>query len=207
MEWLLYSGAIIIGVYCLFYNALFLGLDTAASLYRIYSFINIAFFFIAISLLIAGEGLLGIAIARFISALVQLVFCRIELKKSSLVKYYQVNHTTNIKSVLAKVIPNTYKLGLVNLGEFLTVRGSVLLVAIYLPLDVSGSYALALNIMTVIASITYLYMTIKTPSLNKYRQTEKFGALHKQQNKIYFYCLIAYLTMCFSFILFGQLGQ
>lgn len=203
LEWLLYSSAIVIGVFCLYYNSLFLGLNITASLYRVYSFINITFFFIAIILLILGEGLLGIAIARFISAVVQLIFCKIELKKSNLRKYQQTMHKVSTRDVLIKVLPNAYRLGLVNLGEFLTVRGSVFLVAIYLPLELSGKYALALNIITVISSIAYLYMTIKTPNLNMYRQTAPAAMLIKQQNKIYLFCLMAYFIMSSAFILLG----
>jgi O-antigen/teichoic acid export membrane protein len=106
-----------------------------------------------------------------------------------------------------KIMPNAARLGATNLGHFLTARSSILIVAFYLPLHQSAGYSLALNIIGVIISVTYLYMTIATPQLNRLRQQAVPAApraLFALQNKIYLVCLGSYIFGVFAFILLGD---
>jgi len=204
IEWLLYAFAIIINLYCLSYNAIFFGTHNVSSIYRGASISNIIFFAFSISLILLGYGLLSIAIARILSALVYFIYSNLEVRKYNMLRYYKAEFPVADKGILKKLVPNAAKLGVVTLSNFLVTKIPVLIVAAYFPLSVSGSYSLVLNIFTVILSISLLFMSIKTPQLNVYRQEKKYSSLCTLQRKIRMVCLLTAALAFMSFILIGE---
>ncbi|WP_448547025.1 hypothetical protein [Thalassotalea fusca] len=205
LEWVLYSIAIIINLFCLTYNAIFFGTNNVASIYRVCSISNIVFFALAITLILFDYGLLAVAIARICSALIYYVHARLEVSTFNMLAHYDPKFKNGSHSVLRNLIPNAAKLGGVTLGNFLVGKASVLIVAAYLPLSESGAYSLALNIFSVIISISLLYMTIKTPLLNTFRQKSKHTQLLKLQRNIRKVCLIMGSVSFLAFIVLGDL--
>jgi O-antigen/teichoic acid export membrane protein len=203
LEWLLYSIAIVISLYCLSYNAIFFGTHNIESIYRVCSVSNLIFFVSAITLIQFDYGLLAIAIGRILSAIAYFIFAKYEIKKFAMMASFEEGHAANATEVLKKLFPNATKLGGVTLGNFLVTKVSVLLVASYFPLAISGSYSLTLNIFSVMMSVCLLFMTIKTPTLNVLRQEAKNIELLRQQKKIRLVCL---LTGSFFFASFALLG-
>lgn len=204
LEWLLYAIAIIINLFCLIYNAIFFGTHHVTSIYRVCSISNLIFFAFAIVLILLDYGLLAIAIARFISAVVYFIHAKFEVKKYNMLSHYQPKFSSGNKQVLKSLIPNAAKLGGVTLGNFLVSKISVLIVAAYLPLAVSGSYSLTLNIFSVIMSVSLLFMTVKTPELNALRQEKKYTQLLSQQKKIRLLCMLTGGLAFFGFIMLGK---
>lgn len=204
IEWLLYAVAIILNLFCLAYNAIFFGTNNVASIYRVCSITNIVFFIFAITLILLDYGLLAIAIARFLSAVVYYLYAKVEINKHNMLLHYHHKYAGKGTEVLKNLVPNAAKLGGVTLGNFLVSKASVLIVAAYLPLAISGSYSLSLNIFSVIMSVSLLFMTIKTPQLNSYRQEKKYNQLLSQQKKVRLICL---LTASLAFIAFMILGK
>jgi O-antigen/teichoic acid export membrane protein len=204
LEWSLYSLAIVISLFSLTYNAIFFGTHNVTSIYRVCSVSNLAFFAVAIILILLDYGLLAIAIARLISALIYLVHAKYEIKAFDMLAHYK-QHSKGVDSnVLKAVLPNAAKFGGVTLGNFLVSKASVLIVAAYLPLAQSGSYALALNIVSVIMSVSLLFMTIKTPQLNALRQEKNYYQLDKLQAKIRLLCMPTALFALGGFVLLGN---
>jgi len=204
VEWLLYAIAIIINLFCLTYNAIFFGTHHVTSIYRVCSVSNLIFFAVAIALILLGYGLLAIAIARFISAVVYFVHAKLEVNKYDMLAHYQPKYSLGSNKVLKNLIPNAAKLGGVTLGNFLVSKISVLIVAAYLPLAVSGSYSLTLNIFSVIMSVSLLFMTVKTPQLNALRQEKKYTQLFSLQKKIRLLCIVTGGGAFLSFMVLGK---
>lgn len=204
IEWLLYATSIVIGIYSLSYNALFFGTHNVESIYRVCSITNIIFFAIAIILILLKLDLMAVSIARLISALVYLFYAKYEVSARKMLSHcsYQSSHST--RRVLASVIPNASKLGAVTIGNFLITKSSILLVASYLPLSVSGSYSLTLNIFSVIISVSLLYMTIKTPDFNRLRQQKSNQSIVALQKKIRIICLLSFALGALGVAMIGD---
>lgn len=200
LEWLLYSLSILISLICLNYNALFFGTNNINSIYRTCSISNIAFFIIAIYLIIEDCGLLAIAVARLTSAAAYFIQARIEIYKNKIFNNLIALENNSHLEILRKILPNASKIGGVSLGNFLSTKISILLVANYLPPNISGSYSLALNIFSVIISLSLLYMSIKTPELNKLYQLKDIKSAIKLQNNIYFYSIGLFIFGSLAFV-------
>lgn len=182
----------------------FFGTHNVTSIYRVCSLSNMVFFAFAIVLILLDHGLLAIAIARFISAIVYFIYANIEINKYDMLMHYKPELATKNKNILKSLIPNTAKLGGVTLGNFLVSKTSILIVAAYLPLTDSGSYSLTLNIFSVIMSVSLLFMTVKTPLLNTLRQEKKYGQLFIQQKKIRMLSILIGVLAFLGFIMLGK---
>lgn len=200
IEWLLYSLSILISLICLSYNALFFGTNNINSIYKTCSISNISFFVIAILLIMADYGLLSIAIARLISAAAYFIQARIEIYNNKIFENLTTLENNSYIDITKKIFPNASKIGGVSLGNFLSTKISILLVANYLPPNISGSYSLALNIFSVIISLSLLYMSINTPNLNKLYQLGDVKSAISLQNKIYIYSIALFVLGSLSFI-------
>lgn len=206
LEWTMYSLSILIGIYCLTFNALFFGTHNVKSIYKVNSITNIIFFLIAIPLIYLDFDLLSIALARVISACVYLLQSRYEVGTQKMLAHYVelADYKKQVISTLRTIAPNASKLGGTVLGNFMVTKASVLLVAYYLPLADSGSYALALNVISVIISISMLYMTIITPEINSFRQKSDTKKVIKLQKNIRLVCLGLYFIFALAFVLLGD---
>ena len=204
IEWILYSLAIIISLFCLTYNAIFFGTHNVASIYRVCSISNLVFFATSISLILFEQGLLSIAIARCLSAFVYFFHAKFEIQKFNMLLHYKPEYKMGGDKVLKNLVPNAAKLGGVTLGNFLVSKASVLIVAAYFPLEESGAFSLTLNIFSVIMSVSLLFMTIKTPKLNTSRQEKRYGDLFFYQKRIRLVCLLIAAVAFITFILLGE---
>ncbi len=193
LVWLLYSLAIIINIFCLLYNALFFGTNNVASIYKVTSFSNLTFFAFAITLIIYDYTLMAIAIARLLSAIIYYVSANYEINKLKMLHGYVKTRWQDTKSTLILLLPNAGRIGVVSLGNFMLTKLSILIVAYYFTASESASYSLALNLFTILSSVSLLYMTVVTPILNRAIQDADFSLVQKLQFKVRLVCLITCL--------------
>ncbi|MCG7566501.1 hypothetical protein MHM95_09380 [Pseudoalteromonas sp. CnMc7-15] len=187
LEWSIYCLAIVISLFSLQYNAIFFGTYNVTSIYRVCTISNLIFFSVAILLIYQGGGLLSIAVARLVAAIVYLLHSIVEVKNYNMLRFYQTNLKGRIKSAretLFTLLPNVSRLGLVSLGNYLSAKATVFLTASFLPLALSASYSFVLNIFTTISSVSLLYMTIHTPKLNSLMQRRDMTRIRVLQSKV-----------------------
>ncbi|GAB0111525.1 O-unit flippase-like protein [Pseudoalteromonas distincta] len=198
LEWLLYSLAIIINIFCLLYNALFFGTNNVASIYKVTSFSNLTFFAFAITLILYDYTLMAVAIARLLSAVTYYLSANYEINKLKMLHGYVKTHWQDTKATLGVLLPNAGRIGVVSLGNFMLTKLSILIVAYYFTASESASYSLALNLFTILSSVSLLYMTVVTPILNRAIQNTDFSLVKKLQFKVRLVCLITCLLGCVS---------
>jgi len=198
LEWLLYSLAIIINIFCLLYNALFFGTNNVASIYKVTSISNLIFFAFAITLISYDYTLMAVAVARLLSAAAYYMSANYEINKLKMLHGYVKTCWQDTKSTLSLLIPNAGRIGVVSLGNFMLTKISILIVAYYFTASESASYSLALNLFGILSSVSLLYMTIVTPTLNRAVQDADFSKVRKLQFKVRLVCLITCLIGCVS---------
>lgn len=201
LEWLFYSLAIIINIFCLLYNALFFGTNNVASIYKVVSFSNLAFFVFAITLIFYDYTLMAVAVARLLSAIAYYLCANYEVNKLKMLHGYVKTSWQDTKTTLSLLIPNAGRIGVVSLGNFLLTKTTILIVAYYFSAADSASYSLALNLFGILTSVSLLYMTVVTPILNRAIQDADFSRVKKLQFKVRLVCLITCLLGCVSVLI------
>ena len=205
LEWLLYSLAIVISISCLLFNALFFGTNNVASIYKVTSFNNIAFFIVAIVLILNGFTLVAIAVARVVSAIVYYLAAKYEVRKHRMLEGYKSSSFLGVRQSLILILPNASRVGIVSLGNFMLSKLSILIVAYYFSPSDSASYSLALNLFAILTAVSLLYMSIATPLLNSSIQKQDYSKVRKIQSKIRLVSLIMVLLGCLSITMIAPL--
>jgi O-antigen/teichoic acid export membrane protein len=65
--------------------------------------------------------------------------------------------------------PNAWRSGLVSLGSFFTVQANTLICSLFLSLTVTGAYGLAFQLVNLLFSLCYVWLTVKLPVINTLR--------------------------------------
>lgn len=204
-EWLLYSCAIIISIYSLYYNAIFMGTNNVTSLYRVSCVSNASFFVISIPLIFLDFGLMGVVIGRIVSAFSYLIMSKIEIKYNRILAKYVKSTVEQKLALLKTIMPNALRHGCASFGDFMSTKFIVLLIAAYLPLSESGVYSFAVNLLGTITSISILYFTINTPIMTGKVQSNEKYSMGKMHTKIRFVCLSMTFVMCAVLTVIGPM--
>ncbi|MCQ8881320.1 hypothetical protein NQS96_05815 [Pseudoalteromonas shioyasakiensis] len=202
-EWLLYSVAVVINIFCLMYNALFFGTNNVASIYKVTSYNNIAFFIVAISMILNGYTLIAIAVARVVSAFIYFLASKYEINKYKMLHGYQSVTFDKVKPTLLKILPNASRIGVVSLGNFMLTKISILIIAYYFSASDSATYSLALNLFTILSAVSLLYMTVVTPSLNRAMQEKSYQTVKRVQSRVRLVSMLLVVLGCVGISFIG----
>jgi O-antigen/teichoic acid export membrane protein len=83
------------------------------------------------------------------------------------------------KQIIKAIYPNAVKLGLTSLGAFMIKRASIIIGSLYLTLETIASYGITVQIITILASISSVYLTTYQPQIAQYRiKNEKLEIKH-----------------------------
>ncbi|MEI8596270.1 O-unit flippase-like protein [Photobacterium sp. Hal280] len=164
--WTMYGAAISIQLYFGYYNSLLKGRGEQTALNKIIVVTKLTFIILAIPLLTYNLGLYALSIAALFSIVVDRILVRRAV--------YNKNNDTfahllknKIKSTKKKVIWKSARdMGLVQLGNFLTVRSGVLIVSSFVSLEAAASYGLTVQITMVLVIVSSMLFGLNLPKLN-----------------------------------------
>lgn len=165
-SWFIYGIATVVIFYFGYFNCILKGRGDQTKLNKSIVFSKISNIIVTIPLLYLGVGILSIALGVLVSAIVD----RILVGMFVFDKYQnQTRDAFNVKpdKDYTKVIWGNAKLmGLVQLGNFLTIRSSVLIVSSVIGLDAAASYGFTLQITSVAVIISSMYFGLQLPLMN-----------------------------------------
>jgi O-antigen/teichoic acid export membrane protein len=163
ISWWVFASASIINFYFGYYNGLLQGRGDITKVNKVIVISRLVLFVLAAFLLFCGLGLLAMAIATLLSS----VLNRILISRS----FYDCDNR-----FLKKMSPNdnltnilwgsSWRLGLVQFGSFLILRGNLFIAATFLGLSTAASYGLTLQIAMLIAAIASQLTSLQLPKMN-----------------------------------------
>ncbi|QAB15787.1 O-unit flippase-like protein [Hydrogenovibrio thermophilus] len=110
------------------------------------------------------------------------------------------------KSRLLKVLlPNAWRLGVVMLGAFLINKATIFFAGIYFTADVSASYMITLQVLSVVMALSNVYFQMHIPQLSG-MQLELVSSKKKLYYKLVLVSLLIYAFFAFGIMLFGDLA-
>lgn len=201
--WLIFVQATCVNFYYTYLNGILIGRGQQSSLYRVMAISKLSLLLIAAPLLWNGYGLFSMSIATLAS---------VALNRVLVFKIYNADHyirKIQSESIVGRPITNiiwkaAWKLGLNNIGVFLSQRVSVLLVGSFLSLTVTASYGLTMQVLTVIFNISMVLFNINLPRLNSLQLNNKSKDIKMLFKNVYAKCLTFYIVNSFIIYFYGQ---
>ncbi|MFM4774589.1 O-unit flippase-like protein [Aeromonas veronii] len=166
LSWFVYGVATTVIFYFGYFNCILKGRGDQTKMNQSIVLSKLSSIFVTIPLLYLDVGILSIAIGVLVSAIVDRVLVGFFVFDKS---QHQTLEAFNVKSEIdyTKVIWGNAKLmGLVQLGNFLTVRSSVLIVSSVIGLDAAATYGFTLQITSVAVIISSMYFGLQLPLMN-----------------------------------------
>lgn len=166
ISWLIYGSATVIIFYFGYYNALLKGRGDQTQLNKVIVFSKLANVLCSIPLLYYGYGLLSLSLGMLCSAIVDRVLVRLSVfdsRATETIQAFKLNMTQDYTRVIWN---NAKRMGVVQLGNFLTVRGSVLIVSSIVGLNAAAMYGFTLQITSIAVIVSSMYFGLQLPYMN-----------------------------------------
>lgn len=166
ISWVIYGIATIIIFYFGYYNCILKGRGDQTKLNKAIVFAKLSNVFGSILLLYFGFGLLSIAIGVLVSAIVDRILVGFFVFDKSAIETRDAFETIPDKNYMPVIWGNAKLMGLVQLGNFLTVKSSVLIVSSVIGLEAAAAYGFTLQITSVAVIIASMYFGLQLPLMN-----------------------------------------
>ena len=163
ISWVIFASASVINFYFGYYNGLLQGRGDITKVNKVIVVSRLVLFVLAALLLFFDFGLLAMAVATLVSSVIN----RFLINRT----FYDGNnkHLKRIKpnEDLASILwGSSWRLGLVQIGAFLILRGNLFIAATFLGLSTTASYGLTLQISMLIAAIASQLTNLQLPKMN-----------------------------------------
>lgn len=175
LAWGVFVLASVINLFYRYYTPLLQGRGLFVGFYKSNALANLGFVAVSAVLLQVGLGLLAVALGYFVSALLG--------RWLSWRYFYDASFKSQLERVsaarlgtaeiLGAMWHNAWRLGLGVIGAFLILRTNTLLASAYLGLATTATYALTLQVLSVLQSVSTVVFNVQLPKLVKYRVTNQ----------------------------------
>lgn len=159
VSWLIYASAVFLNMRYAYWNAILKGIGAIKENQQLLIITKLVQLIFSILFLILGYGIIGVSVAYFISIIIN----RILVNKYF---YSYQNNKTAIKPLLIqkidkkeylillrKLLPNTYKQGLISISNYINLRSTTVVSSAFLGLNVTASLGFVLQVFTLITVV------------------------------------------------------
>lgn len=165
-SWIIYGAAAIVIFYFGYYSSILKGRGDQTKLNKSIVLSKLSNIIITIPLLYAGFGLLAIALGVLMSAIVDRILVRFFVFDKCALETIEAFKIKSAKDYTSVIWGNAKLMGLVQLGNFLTVRSSVLIVSSVIGLEAAATYGFTLQITSVAVIVASMYFGLQLPLMN-----------------------------------------
>lgn len=204
-SWILYSLSIVFSFYCLYLSCILQGRGYIKEYNQLIIINRGVYMLLTFALLYSGYGILGIAIANCISALINFTLGDYLAYKDDL---RQKIRETKIqtKDLMSVIWQNTYKLGLANMALYFSTKGSLFYASLFLPLATIAKYGLSIQVVNVLTAVSLLYYYSYSTYISQSWVTRDLDVIRRIYSKSLVLFLLLYTLGCVAVLLFGDLG-
>jgi O-antigen/teichoic acid export membrane protein len=124
-----------------------------------------AYLIVAVVLILLRFNLIAIVSAQALSIIIRRVLSYRTIYTAEFRQQLQNVKARARKEVLKPIYPNAVKMGLVQLGNIIVSRSSIILGALFLSLEEIASYGITIQLIWIIASISIVYLFTYMPKI------------------------------------------
>lgn len=194
IAWFCYSIASFVNILYCYYSSFFKGIGDFVSLNQA---LLLSKLFQIVGTLVGlywGGGLIAVAIAFLIAGVIFRLFLSFRYKLFTSAHQVYGNIGFDI-GILQTVWHNSWKEGIIMLSRYLIIQANTILCSLYLNLSITASYALIVQILTIISSISFIHFTTKLPELNVARVNNQTVRMKCLLSKLWFSFVITYVSL------------
>lgn len=170
-SWVVFSIGAFLNVLYSYYSSLLIGIGLIAENNKAGAFSKICQIIICVILLLFGYGLLGVCIAYLASGVTYRLLSRFYFYNTNdvriLLEYKVTNRFSKIIKVFKTISHNAFKDGLVTLSNYLSTQANTLICSSVLGLSTTGAYGLAVQLSSIVSSISSIPFATIQPSLQE----------------------------------------
>lgn len=205
IAWFLFCIVNAYNIYTLYYDSLLMGCGFVMKSKQLIIISQFVYIGLSTVLILSNYGLLSIVIAQAVSLLLRRFLSQHFFYNNGLKKELANAGNTNYREIIKAITPNSIKLGITGLGAFLVLQSSVLIGSAYLELSELASYGITVQIINVIASLSWVYFNSYIPNIARLRVNEDLISIRKIYMKSLFAMLLTYIAGAVVLIYAGQL--
>lgn len=194
LAWFCYSVACFINLYFSYYNAIFRGLGNFVALSKATVFSKMAQLCVAGIGLYYGQGLLAVSAAYLISGVIfRLLLIRSFNIYRQLIATEKRTDKQNVIENFKIIWHNAWRDGIVMLSRYFTSQSNTIICSLYLGLAETASYALSIQIITIVSSFSTIYYSTNQPELTE-------ANLHRDLKRKRFIFARSWVVFIFAFL-------
>jgi O-antigen/teichoic acid export membrane protein len=217
-SWFIYAIAIFLNMRYAYWNAILKGIGAIKQNQQLLIVTKLSQLILTVLGLVNGYGIIGVAGAYFFSIVINRILANIMF-------YSYQNNKKHVKpllsesmnkdeyvTILKKLLPNTYKQGLISLSNYINLRSTTILCSAFFSLNVAASIGLVLQITSLITVLANTFFNTYLPQFSSYRVKNEHKLLNNTFWKAilinYFIIFIAYiLLLVFSDFVLELIGS
>ena len=178
-------------LYTLYYDALLTGKGYIKRAQQINIIGQSLYLLLAIGLVYAGLGLTAIVASQLLSIILRRILSYRVFFTHEMKAKLAIAGSKSANEILKAISPNSIKSGLTSLGGFLVNKSAVFISSAFLPLAVTASYGITLQVIDILCRCSTVMYVALLPKLAQYRVERNTDRLKKD----YEYCVISLLVI------------
>jgi O-antigen/teichoic acid export membrane protein len=202
VAWLITLIATVLNVYSSWAPVFLRGMNEVLISVRIMVLASVVRFVLAAGLLLAGAGLMSLPLGDLTGSLIQQVIarrtCLRRLRRQPAPAKADVWHNLRV------MWPNSWRLGLVSMGGYLTVNANILICLSVLGLAANARYGLSIQLLGVITGMASVWTQVKWPVIGQQRARHDYAAIQRTLWPRMWLQYLTFLAMAAGLLLCGQ---
>ena len=202
-SWIIFSIASFINILYGYYHAFFRGIGDFISINKamlLSKCTQIIFAYIGLYL---GYGLFAVAFSFFLSGVCLRIYLGIALSKFEKESFGTQQKNVFDIGILDVIWHNSWREGIVMISRYLIIQSNTILCSLYIDLSETAAYALAIQILTIISSVSLIYFTTNLPKLNAAQVTRDVKLRNRLLFKTWFIYVVSYIMMLLLLFIIG----
>jgi len=176
-SWLVYSFGYCLSLSGLLWPALLSGINEVCRVQRILTIGSIINYTIAAIGLVLRFGIWSLAAGSLLMAIFTRMAAMRAFHRTTGNAFRQRNAGGLQWSLLLKLWPNSWRLGICGVGAYLSVPATVLICSAFIDLETTASLGLSLQLLNKLVAMSAVWLLVKIPELNRYRAQEQLRRL------------------------------
>jgi O-antigen/teichoic acid export membrane protein len=202
VAWLITLIATVLNVYSSWAPVFLRGMDDVLTSVRITVLASLVRFVLAVGLLLAGAGLMSLPLGDLIGSLIQQVIarrtCLLRLRRQP------PPAKADIWQSLRTMWPNSWRLGVLSLGGYLTVNANLSICLSVLGLAATARYGLSTQLLGVITGMAGVWTQVKWQVIGQQRARHDYAAIQQTLWPRMWLQYLTFLAMVGGLLLCGQ---
>jgi O-antigen/teichoic acid export membrane protein len=184
--------------YTMYYDSLMQGKGLIKRSKQIQVIGQSIYLIVAVILILMRFNLIAIVSAQAISIIIKRIFSYKVIYTAEFKRILHAIRPQPAKEILKLIYPNAVKMGLVQFGNIVVSRSSIIIGALYLSLEEIASYGVTIQLIWIIASVSTVYLFTYMPKIMQQRVQNNNMAVKKLYIKscLFLFCTFLVCGLC-----------